>query len=375
MRKETFYSLIIILFFSALIFAVQNEEENKEHIVVNTCLTCHQEEDSMPENFHEEDIHMQEDLSCAGCHGGDPTTEDEDESMSEEKGFVGVPTKAEIPNFCGKCHSDFTFMRKYQTRIATDQVSQFYTSPHGKGLKKGDKNVADCISCHTSHNIFSAKDPRSTVYPLNVPRTCNNCHGKKLLMMNYNLKTDQFKKYSESVHGNALLNKNDIGAPACNDCHGNHGMNAPEAISVSHVCGACHLHNMEYFTESKMGHAFKENDFHGCEQCHGHHAVQKTNDDMVGIDEISTCVNCHEKGEKGYAAADTIRTYLGNLVAKYDSVKTRLEEVQAQGMNDIEISYLLKEIKHNIVKARTLVHTFDQNKVGEETDKGIKIAE
>ena len=114
--------------------------------------------------------------------------------------------------------------------------------------------------------------------------------------------------------------------------------------------------------------------FHSCAQCHGYHAVEKTNDDMVGTGETAICITCHSKGEEGYITADTIRSHLGNLVAYYDSVIIRLAQVQSNGMNDAEISYLSKDIKHNLIEARTLVHTFDKKKIGAKTSEGIKIA-
>ena len=46
------------------------------------CINCHMDDDNLPDDFHEFDIHLQQGLSCAGCHGGDATTEDEDKAMS-----------------------------------------------------------------------------------------------------------------------------------------------------------------------------------------------------------------------------------------------------------------------------------------------------
>ena len=77
--------------------------------------------------------------------------------MSPSKGFIGVPKKKDIPKFCGKCHSNIDFMRVYQPRIATDQVSQYYTSLHGKKLLLGDENVADCSAATPRTGFFRQK--------------------------------------------------------------------------------------------------------------------------------------------------------------------------------------------------------------------------
>ncbi|MFC2084584.1 cytochrome c3 family protein [Bacteroidota bacterium] len=338
------------------------------------CLTCHKELEYLPEDYSEFDVHMRSEISCAGCHGGNPLLADEEKAMSDGEGFIGVPSKDEIPMFCGKCHSNIEYMREFQPRITTDQVLQYNTSIHGKKLKVGDDNVADCASCHTSHSILSAMDPRSTVYATNIPNTCNQCHGNYGLMQEYNLKTDQYEQFAESVHGNALLNERDIGAPACNDCHGNHGAIPPGIESIANVCGLCHVNNVEYFNQTTMAKEFEESDFHGCEHCHGYHGVKKTHDDMVGTTQESTCIDCHDEGDKGFLAAERINKNLKDLTVLYDSVKTLSTDVQIIGMNNVEIEFLLKDINQNLIQARTLVHTFDPEKVNEKTKSGANLA-
>ena len=352
------------------------EQKNKtaQNSKEDHCVSCHKENDMMPKGFSENDVHRHAELSCSGCHGGDPSSDDESIAMSPSKGYRGVPKKKDIPQFCGKCHSNINIMRVYQPRIATDQVSQFYTSMHGKKLLQGDVNVADCTSCHTAHNILPAKDPRSTVYALNVPPTCNKCHGDKELMKKYNLPSNQLEEYSKSVHGNELLNKKDIGAPACNDCHGNHGAMPPGLTSVSYVCGMCHINNLQYFNATKMARAFEKQDFHGCEQCHGNHGVQKPSDNMVGVGKESICVDCHNEGDKGYATAKSIKISLDKLSDLYNLAETKLNEVHQKGMNEVEISFLLQDAKQDLIQSRTLVHTFDTVKVNSKTKDGVAIA-
>ncbi|MFC2133011.1 cytochrome c3 family protein [Bacteroidota bacterium] len=335
------------------------------------CIICHQEMELLPEQFSEADIHLQIGLSCAGCHGGDPTTDDMQIGMSSLKGFVGVPGKKDIPQFCGKCHSNIEKMRVFRPRIATDQVSQYYKSVHGIMLKKGNNNVADCISCHTAHSIFPAKDPRSTVYAMNVSETCNICHGDKELIDDYGLSGNELEEYTLGVHGIALFENKDASAPTCNDCHGNHGATPPGLTSISHVCGTCHINNAEYFNSTRMAGAFKEMDFHGCEQCHSHHLIEKTNDEMIGVGEKSLCIDCHEEGDEGYVFAVEIKSNLDDMVAHYDSAQTKLREVETKGMNEIDIDFLLMEAKQDLIQSRTLVHTFDSAKVNTKTTEGL----
>jgi hypothetical protein len=346
------------------------QELSADSAPLDRCVACHFEEDYMPEGHSDDDIHMKQGLSCAGCHGGDPTSDDADIAMSEDVGFVGVPEREEISEFCGKCHSAIDFMRAYQPRIATDQVAQYATSGHGQALADGDEKVAVCTSCHTSHAIISAKDVRSSVHPFNVPATCNECHGDAGYMADYGIRTDQYDKFAESVHGKALIEDQDTGAPACNDCHGNHGAMPPGITSVRQVCGNCHVNNALYFAESNMGLAFAEQELHGCEECHANHAVAKTSDDMIGTHDDAVCMECHDDGDKGYAAAGEIHGHLTELVTLYEEAEERQREVRRIGMDDEEIGFLMQESHQSLIQARTLVHTFDPEKVQSKTDEG-----
>ena len=361
-------SISFIINLSLPIYADELGQESRD----DQCIVCHMELDYMPERYEEYDIHSQEGLSCAGCHGGDPSSSEEDVAMNIANGFVGSPDKKDIPKFCGRCHSNIEFMRVYQPRISTDQVTQYYTSIHGKKLSNGDDKVAVCTNCHTAHSILPAGDPRSTVYPLNVPRTCRKCHSNGVYMRGRNITTNQYEIYSRSVHGEALLKNRDIGAPACNDCHGNHGATPPGIMSVTHLCGSCHVNNLEFFRKTLMARAFDELDFHGCEQCHGYHSIQRAEIDFVGVSQSSFCIKCHDEGDAGYESASKIRSHLTDLVSLYDSATTQMLNVRIKGMNDIDISYLLQDAKQSIILSRTLVHTFDPIQVQAQTTEGIK---
>ena len=124
---------------------------------------------------------------------------------------------------CAKCHADVALMRSYNPSLPVDQLEKYRTSVHGMRNAKGDTKTAECASCHGSHDIRSAKDVKSKVYASNLPGTCASCHSNVDYMKPYKIPTDQYEKYAKSVHGIALLQKHDQGAPACNSCHGNHG--------------------------------------------------------------------------------------------------------------------------------------------------------
>ncbi|HEY7616507.1 MAG TPA: hypothetical protein VH744_06865, partial [Terriglobales bacterium] len=58
---------------------------------LNTCLDCHSVLDTplkVTEEQFSQDIHAQKGLTCASCHGGDPSKDDQD-AMSKKAGFRG----------------------------------------------------------------------------------------------------------------------------------------------------------------------------------------------------------------------------------------------------------------------------------------------
>lgn len=362
----------ILIMITSLFFVNANIIYSQEK---NMCISCHVDEEMLPEDYSEHDIHLTSGISCNDCHGGNPNSEDADLSMSKASGFTGIPLRSEVSSFCGKCHSDIAYMKKYRPRIETDQVEQYNTSQHGVALEKGDKNVAVCTSCHTAHNILPATDPRSTTYALNIPNTCNQCHGNNEIMKVYNIDANVYEDFAKGVHGIALLENKDTGAPSCNDCHGNHGATPPGINSISNVCGMCHVSNVNYFKKSAMFDAFTEMEFHGCEECHSNHFIKKPNDKMLGVGEESNCMNCHSEGDIGYNEAEQIYTQINNLATLYDSANVKLAEVRDKGMNDIDIEFILKESHQALIQSRTLIHTFDSKKVGEKTEEGVKSAQ
>jgi hypothetical protein len=79
-----------------------------------------------------------------------------------------------IAQTCLKCHADANFLNKYS--IPGQRVETYLESYHGAAAKLGDARVANCASCHNSHDIRASKDPKSSTYPENMTKTCGQCH-------------------------------------------------------------------------------------------------------------------------------------------------------------------------------------------------------
>ena len=170
--------------------------------------------------------------------------------MSRKAGWKGKIDRKQVPQLCGCCHSNPAYMRQYNPSLRTDQLDQYHTSVHGKRLAAGDTKVAVCIDCHSVHDIRPPSDPRSTVNPVNVAKTCSRCHSDAAYMKPYGIPTDQFAKYSTSVHHEAMVVRGDLSAPTCTTCHGNHGAVPPGVDKVQNVCANCHVFQAQMYEKS-----------------------------------------------------------------------------------------------------------------------------
>lgn len=449
MKYITFITTIVISLFFANTITAQNQPDSAAVITkVDQCISCHKEQEDKPSKLFPVDVHYKKGISCADCHGGDRTAEDQDAAMNPEKGFIGVPSVANIPQMCGKCHGDKSVMKRYGSQMQTalvkeylnsahgqklkngdtkiaqcvtchsvhniaskkdlsspvyptnvpklcakchadagymktydpafpvDQYQKYQTSVHGKLNLKGDAKVATCVSCHTAHDILNGKFPRSSVYPVNIPATCNRCHGNAEYMRPYGIPTDQYKKYSGSVHGKALLEKKDISAPACNSCHGNHGAVPPGVSSISNVCGTCHALNAQLFSQSPHEKAFEAKKLPQCETCHSNHDVQPVQLSLLGVNEGAVCVKCHKPTDrsKGYNIAATMRKMVDSLMNEEKSAEKFLDEAEQKGMEVEQARFVLKDVRQALIQSRTVIHTADLDKFKEVVGKGLTIA-
>jgi hypothetical protein len=282
----------------------------------SSCLSCHGNPDVFDQDSRTRvveafasDVHGAAGLSCQDCHGGNPDpalADDMDRAMASDDPqhpYRGVPERAAIPAFCGRCHSDPAYMRRFNPELRVDQEREYGSSHHGQGLARGDLGVATCADCHGAHGILAADDPRSPVYPRQVAETCRKCHGDAKHMAGRStadgrpLPIDQYERWRRSVHAQALLDKEDLSAPTCNDCHGNHGAAPPGVASIAFVCGRCHAREAELFRQGPKHAAFEAHNElladAGPESCAACHSAPEPQAALTGVRAFSECITCH----------------------------------------------------------------------------------
>jgi predicted CXXCH cytochrome family protein len=343
----------------------------------NSCVTCHKELEARlaePVDQVSKSVHHGVDLSCAGCHGGDPSQDDAELAMSPARGFIAKPDAGQIPKLCAKCHSHAVYMRNFNPNLAVDQYELYLTSRHGERWRKGDRKVAQCVSCHTAHNIRKSSDPLSSTYPTALADQCAKCHSQTEYMKPYGIATDQYDEYKASIHAQMLYKAGDLGAPTCNDCHGNHGAMPPGVSSISNVCGTCHLVQKEYFAGSPHKSAFAHNNISECEACHGNHKIQQADDTMLGTADGAVCVQCHEAGSRGFREAERMRAGLDKLQASVAHADSLLYLAHKAGVAIKDDKLVLPASKDALTQARALVHTFRSSDLEPAVSKGMAAA-
>ena len=279
---------------------------------VDQCIKCHSDLDDTHAKLFKTDVHFTKGITCAGCHGGDATSDDMDLAMSKEKGFIGVPSRVNRYEVCINCHADANKMKRYGSTIPTNQYENLKISIHFQPTFNDQGPIADCVTCHSVHDIKNVTDPASKVYPTKVIELCGSCHSSAEFMKQYNpgLPVDQVSKYRTSVHGH-LNAKGDPNAAECVSCHGSHEIQPVKdsrslvyATNIPSVCAKCHsdaklmakykipTDQYEKYVKSVHGVALLEKgdlSSPSCNDCHGNHGAVPP-----GVESISkVCGTCH----------------------------------------------------------------------------------
>lgn len=143
----------------------------KAHVPA-TCGRCHVEEHAQyVRSVHGVALLVKGNIeapACTDCHG--------EHSILAPKESSSEVSPSRIPETCSHCHGAVGFSARYN--IPINPVKTFQHSFHGIANELGSVRVANCASCHTAHDVLPPADPRSSVYPANIPATCGktSCH-------------------------------------------------------------------------------------------------------------------------------------------------------------------------------------------------------
>jgi hypothetical protein len=146
---------------------------------------------------------------CTDCHGI--------HDILKVKSPQARTYPTNIPQTCGRCHSDAALMGAY--KLPADVVDKYKTSYHAKMVfEKGDLSGPTCVTCHGNHGAT----PPGTK---EVGQVCGKCH------------TRQRELFGKSPHAEAaqagLISE-------CVGCHGNHAIQKATVELFGTACVQCH---------------------------------------------------------------------------------------------------------------------------------------
>ena len=358
-------ALALTLAVLQLAATVPSPRQTAAQQAASSCIVCHGAEGLA----HARSTHAAAGIGCLECHGGVEGPLEVKAAHGEQ--LQTLSTARGVVASCGGCHADLQHMRQFGLR--TDQLSLYETSPHGLLLAKDkDAPVATCISCHGSHDVLAASDPRSPIHDFRQPETCGACHADEALMGAYGLRSDTVERYRHSVHGVALLDKDNPAAPACTDCHGSHGAAPPRVTDIEMVCGTCHSTVREFYEQSAHFARSAQGVDVQCASCHNNHDVQVPETAAFVGEEHGQCGSCHMAGEPDSGMQTAVRLR-DALLALQNTIAQADGEVRAAARLGLflgdERGYL-DEARSLLVRARSMTHSLQPEDLDDVLDLG-----
>jgi nitrate/TMAO reductase-like tetraheme cytochrome c subunit len=237
---------------------------------------------------------------------------------------------------CAQCHPDFAsgYPHHVTTTIAVpcQNCHQKEGEDWAKSIHAPDAvttgNAPTCKTCHGTHHVLGADDPRSPIYPLNVAGLCGSCHANpKIVGTYFNQPKDTLARtavsaYYKTVHGTAMTKAGLVVSATCNDCHGAHLILPPDSATstinranIAETCGKCHAGVLQTFDQSSHGQALRSgaktptgHTAPVCIDCHPAHQLVSASDPVWFRGVVRECGSCHEHEYETY-----FETYHGQV--------------------------------------------------------------
>ena len=256
---------------------------------------------------------------CLACHG-DPTMQDSNgHSIAVDGKSFGDSIHGSLK--CNDCHISIKGY-PHPEQVAkveckgchADEASSLAGSVHA------DSKDHPCTSCHgNAHTIYPKADSRSAVYPLNVPKTCGNCHGSEGMAKRHGL-ASVYPLYVDSIHGFALSKEGLLVAANCQSCHGSHHIlshtdpqSPTNKANIPKTCGSCHAKINDDYMGGAHGKAVAAGNMKApvCTDCHTAHAILQPTESAFRMQSTPICGSCHTDKLSTYR--DTFHSQLGSL--------------------------------------------------------------
>ncbi len=152
-----------------------------------TCNDCHRGHKVLPSEHPESSVSRRNvAATCESCHLG---IRERYERSAHGRAGPTVTPEGEVlePPVCTDCHSSHEIVRADQPawfvgvveecgRCHRELYETYFETYHGQVTALGYGLTAKCSDCHSPHLMLPASDMESTVHPVNLVRTCQQCH-------------------------------------------------------------------------------------------------------------------------------------------------------------------------------------------------------
>ncbi|MBI5883669.1 MAG: hypothetical protein HZB91_11265 [Elusimicrobia bacterium] len=305
-----------------------------------TCANCHGKHDIVPVADHASVVSpLRIPYVCGSCHqeGAKAQTQREIhqsrilENYSESIHGDGLLRKGlKVSAQCASCHTAHSILPHTDPRssIARANVAKTCEKCHsqiedthrkvidGKLWRAKPDSIPVCVECHQPHKV------RKVFYEQGMAdRDCLRCHGKPLAAADGRMLRVDHEKLLGSVHRRV----------ACAQCHAGVSpskarpcVTAPKKVD----CGICHTAQVEQYQKSTHGRLFAKNSpsAPACAECHGDHGILGKADPKSATFPIKVpalCARCHREGEKA------ARQYKG---IEHDITTHYVESIHGKGL-------------------------------------------
>jgi predicted CXXCH cytochrome family protein len=256
---------------------------------------------------------------CLACHGDKTMQDAAGHSIAVDGDKFSASMHGSLQ--CNNCHADIKqyphpdHIAKVDCKTChADEASKLSGSVHSSSKEH------PCTSCHgNAHEILPKTDARSAVYPLNVPKTCGQCHSDGAMASKKGLPS-VYPHYMDSIHGFALSKEGLLVAANCQSCHGSHGILSHKdpasptyKANIPKTCGTCHAKINDDYQGGAHGHAVGSGNLKApvCTDCHTAHAILQPTESAFRMQSTPICGSCHK--EKLSTYRDTFHSQLGSL--------------------------------------------------------------
>jgi predicted CXXCH cytochrome family protein len=255
----------------------------------------------------------QADDECLACHGDNTLKAGDGRSLFVGAEALSLSAHGQAGLGCIDCHADLKRVKDFPHAEKLKPVdcaachekpaAEVKASIHSPDRKSQDRPVPSCPDCHGTHDIRAKDDFESSVFPINLPHTCEKCHEGRV-------KTERgaefIKAYEASVHFHALEKSGLTLSANCTDCHGSHGIrdvHDPASRvargNIIHTCGRCHVGIERDYLEGVHGKDYAKGikDVPVCTDCHSEHNILSPQDlrsSVYATNVATVCARCHD---------------------------------------------------------------------------------